>query len=143
MNAQAIDALTDARGQAHLIAVLVIAMAAVAISGLRGAQERILDDERVRRAGEAAVEAATAVVADAYVAANALPSPLPADIARAVLDPATRERARAAAIAMSFANGGADLDGPEISCASRGVDVKITIAGRIYRAGFDGSCSRR
>ena len=135
--------MRDERGQAHLIAVLAIAIAAVAITGLRAAQERILDEERVRRAGEAAVEAATAVVADAYVTAIAFPSPLPGDIARAVMDPSTRERARAAALAMSLANGGADFDGPDISCSSRGVDVRITIAGRIYRAGFDGSCSPR
>jgi len=138
-----VEARTDDRGQAHIVAVLAIAIAAVAITGLRAAQERILDQERIRRAGEASVEAATAVVADAYVAANAMPSPLPGDIARAVLDPRTRERAHAAALAMSAANGGLAFDGPEVGCSSRGVDVKITVAGRVYRAGFDGSCSPR
>ena len=127
----------DDRGQAVVVAALFIAIAALAIVGLRAAQERLLDAERVRRAGEAAVEAAVAVFADAY-AAN-----IGTEALAAMSDSSIRERARAAADALSRANGGVAVDEiPAVTCGPLGAEVSVTIAGHLYRAGFDASCSR-
>jgi hypothetical protein len=63
-----VDAISDERGQAILAVVLAVGIAAVAIVGLRDAQERIVLGARAQRAGEAAVEAAAQSVADAYAA---------------------------------------------------------------------------
>lgn len=132
--------LGDDRGQALIVAVLMLAIAASTLSGLRLAQERILDEARVRRAGEAAVEAATAVIADAYTVARGSPSE---DIVGAISEPSAREAARSAAQAMSRANGGGEVSDVTAQCRARSVDVAITLRGRVYRAGFEASCSRR
>jgi len=58
--------VSDERGQAVLVAVLALAIAATAVIGLRAAQERIVAAARAQRAGEAAVEAAAQAVADFY-----------------------------------------------------------------------------
>jgi hypothetical protein len=131
------DAVTEERGQAVIVAVLFLAVAAVALSGLRLAQERILAAAQARRAGEAAVEAATAVIADAYSARDAA-----SDTAIAVADPRALEMARQAAAAISLANGGAAPELPVVRCAANGIDVSIFVAGHTYRAGFVASCSR-
>ena len=144
------DSLTDERGQALVLAVLMLALAAVAISGLRLAQEQILAAAREHRAGEAAVEAATAVIADAYTAelqrvasSTASPRPTP-DVLRAVTDPGAREAARAAAAEVSLLNGGRAIGDAVVRCAAGLVDVSLTISDRLYRAGFSGPlCSRR
>lgn len=136
-------ALNDDRGQALLLAVLLIAIAAVAVSGLRIAQEQILAVARERRAGEAAVEAATAVIADAYAAELGRLSPARTpDVFGAVTDRGAREAARAAAAEVSVLNAGPEIGDVIVRCAAGLVDVSITISNRLYRAGFRGpSCS--
>ena len=144
------DTVNDERGQAVVLAVLLLAIAAVAISGLRIAQEQILAVAREHRAGEAAVEAATAVIADAYTAelrrvasSSATPRPTP-DVLRAMTDVEVREAARAAATEMSLQNGGPPIGDTSVRCAGGLVDVSLTIRDRLYRAGFSGPlCSRR
>jgi hypothetical protein len=144
------DAVTDERGQALVLAALLLAIAAVAISGLRIAQDHIIALAREHRAGEAAVEAATAVIADAYTAelrrvasSSLLPRPTP-DVLRAVTDPTARAVARAAAAEVSLLNGGPDIGDVSVGCASGLVDVSLTISDRLYRAGFSGPlCSPR
>jgi hypothetical protein len=128
------------RGQALIVTVLFLAIAAATLSGLRLAQDRIFAAARERRAGEAAVEAATAVIADAYTVARGSRAE---DIAAAVADPSAREAAREAAQAMSTANGGGGVSDVSAQCRPRSVDVAITLGGRIYRAGFEASCSQR
>ena len=134
--------MNDDRGQALLFAVVLIAIAAVAVSGLRIVQEQILATAMERRAGEAAVEAATAVIADAYAAElGRAPSRSP-DVLGAVTDPAAREAARAAATEISVLNAGPQIGDVIVRCAAGLVDVSITIANRLYRAGFSGpACS--
>lgn len=143
------DTLNDDRGQALVVAVLLIAVAAVAISGLRSTQEAILGSARERRAGEAAVEAATAVIADVYAAelqrrsADAAPA-LSADVVRAITARQAREQARATADAMSLRNGGKVVGDPVVRCHAGMVDVTLTMAERVYRAGFEAPlCSQR
>lgn len=140
----------DERGQALILAVLLVAIAAAAITGLRIAQDQILAAAREHRAGEAAVEAATAVIADAYTAelrrsasSSAAPRPTP-DVLRAITDPDVREAARSAATEVSLINGGPAIGDTSVRCAAGLVDVSLTIAHRLYRAGFSGPlCSQR
>ncbi len=136
------DALTDEHGQALVVAVLFLAIAAVVIGGLRLAQEQILAAAREHRAGEAAAEAATAVVADAYLAelrrvaaSTASPRPRP-DIPGVVSAPGTRQAAQAAASDLSVRNGGDPISDVEIRCTLGNVDVALLLHARTYRAGF-------
>jgi hypothetical protein len=132
--------MRDDRGQALIVTVLILAIAATTLSGLRLAQDRILAEARERRAGEAAVEAATAVIADAYAVARGSRT---VDVAEAIADASAREAAREAARAMSAANGGGDVSDVSAQCRARDIDVAITVGGRVYRAGFEASCSQR
>jgi predicted lipid-binding transport protein (Tim44 family) len=144
------DALTDDRGQALVVAVLLIALAAVAIGGLRLAQDRIFQSSREHRAGEAAAEAAAAVLADAYTAelrrvaaSSASPRPTP-DAPRALSQPGVRESARAAASDMSERNGGPPVTDVSVRCTAGSADASIVVLGRAYRAGFHAPlCSQR
>jgi hypothetical protein len=140
------DAVRDERGQAVLLAVFLIAIAAVVIVGLHLQQDRAFALERSRRAGEAAAEAATTAVADAYTAAlgEAIVTKRAMDIGRVIGSDATRLAARAAAAEASAVNGGGAIDDVGLRCADNRVEVVVTISGASYRAGFPaGECSRR
>jgi membrane glycosyltransferase len=140
-----VDAVNrDDRGQALLMAVVVLALAAATIAGLRIAQDRILAAAEQRRAGEAAVEAATAVIADAYVAElRAAPERTP-DVARAVTADDALAAARAAASEISDRNGGAMVDDVTVRCDHGSIEVSLLQGGRAYRAGFGApECSQR
>ncbi len=140
------DALSGDGGQAAIVVVFLIAVAAVVMGGLRLTQSELLTRAVERRAGEAAVEAATAVVADAYAAelrARSLPSPDPHDMRSVVADPRTRENARVAASDMSVRNGGQAVSDVEVRCDDGIARVAITVRGTAYRAGFGAAeCSR-
>lgn len=130
--------MRDDRGQALIVVVLMLAIAAVTLSGLRIAQDRILSDALRTRAGEAAVSAATAVIADEYAAARAVKEN---DITTIVTATSAREAARAAARELSLANGGdGEIGEVTVVCRSRTIDVTITTHGRVHRAGFDATC---
>ena len=142
--------MTDERGQALVIAVLAIAIVAMVISGLRIAQDRVLAHQEQRRAGEAAVEAATAAVADAYlaetrrVAASTGSPPASPDIIGALTSATTREAARIAGSDVAVANGGRPIDEVTVRCEQSLVEVALRIAGVAYRAGFTvPACSPR
>jgi hypothetical protein len=136
-----VDAVNDdERGQALIVVVLMLAVAAATLSGLRLAQDRILAEAHDRRAGEAAVEAATAVIADAYTVARFSRHE---DIAAAISESSALDAARDAAQAMSSANGGGAVSDVSARCRARSIDVAITLTGRTYRAGFEASCSPR
>ena len=140
------DAVKGDRGQAVVLAALVIAIAAAVIVGLQLQQDRAFVLERARRAGEAAAEAATTAVADAYTSAlrEAILVKRPMDIGRVLGSNATRDAARGAAVEASAANGGGDVDDIAARCADGKVEVTVIIAGASYRAGFPASeCSRR
>lgn len=119
--------MNDERGQALVLAVLALAVAAVAIGGLRLAQDRILIVHEERSAYEAAVEAAAAVVADAIASGTDPRDGHVADLARSA--------------ARALAPG--PFDGPTISCAGAWVDVAIVGRGVGYRAGLESECSPR
>jgi hypothetical protein len=136
------DAVSDERGQALVIAVLALGIVATVIAGLRVAQDRVLGQQNERRAGEAAVEAATAVIADAYLAeirwvaaSTASPSPT-ADVFGAITSTSAREAARLAATTVSLANGAHEIDEVTVRCDSARVDVALRVSAVSYRAGF-------
>jgi hypothetical protein len=143
--------VSDERGQALVIAAVLIGIGAIAIVGLRLAQERVLAGALAQDAGEAAVEAAAAVVADAYVAhldslrarAFEVPRPTP-DVRGMLANPATREAARAAAAEAAVASG-AVFDGAiEARCVGSAIEVELRHAGRLHRAAVDAdACSPR
>lgn len=140
--------MTDDDGQAMVIAVLLLALSATVILGLRAAQDHIVAADARRRAGEAAVEAATAVIADTYVdelrrAALASPAAAP-DVARAIADAGAVERARAAANELSLRNRGPIVSSVAARCNAGSVTVALVVAGTTYRAGFEApECSPR
>lgn len=141
-------AVSDDGGQALVVAVLLIGIAAAAIVGLRAAQERILETARQEGAGEAAVTAAASVYADAYVglpvSLRASARPAAFDARRLVADVATREAARLAAADLAARNRGASPSDVAARCAGRQLEVTLTVAGIDHHAGFPApECSRR
>lgn len=146
------DAVTDERGQALALAVLALAFAAVTIVGLRAAQDRILDDARARRAGEAAIEAAGAAVADAHVAfVSALRDetghlrvlPTRAELDAFAADPSVLEGARVAAAQLALANGGADPHDLLVTTGTRSIELSLTLGTHRSRAAIATPCCRR
>lgn len=139
------------RGQALLIAALIIGIGALAIVGLRLAQDRVLAGAETQSAGEAAVEAAAAAIADAYIAeieslrVHAFDVPRPTfDVAEMLAQPATLDAARAAA-SEAAARNGAVFDGLVAArCVGTTIEIEISHTGRLYRAALPvDACSRR
>ena len=139
------------RGQALVIAALLIGIGAVAVVGLRAAQDRVLASAVEQDAGEAAIEAAAAVVADAYVAhlesvrdrTFDVPRPT-ADVAAVLADPATREAARAAAGELAALNGAVFIGVIDARCSGRTIEIELRHAGRLHRAALEAqACSPR
>jgi hypothetical protein len=137
-------------GQALVLAVFVLAIAAVSIVGLEAAQSRIFAGARSQRAGEAAAEAALASVADAYVAylasikarpgVSSRPSP---DVVGLVADQRVVADAGAAADALARANGASRIERLLLSCAGGRVEAWVTVDERPHHAGFSApECSR-
>jgi len=140
-----VDAVSEERGQAVVLAVFLIAIAAVVIAGLRAQQDHVFAIERTRRAGEAAAEAATTAVADAYTAALrlAILERRPMDIGAVLASGATRAAATSAASEASVVNGGTSIGDVAFRCANGRVEVSVLLAESSYRAGFAaGECSR-
>jgi hypothetical protein len=139
------------RGQALLIAALVIGIGALAIVGLRVVQDRVLAHAETRSAGEAAVEAAAAAIADAYIAhvdsvrVHAFDVPPPkVDVAAVLAQPATLEAARAAASEAAARNGGVFGGAVDARCVGVTIEIELSHAGRLHRASLPvDACSPR
>lgn len=127
--------MSDDRGQALVLAVLALALAAATIVGLRGAQDRIFNDARERRAGEAAVEAAGATLADAQIGFSGT-------VEAFVSDPLIIERLRAAADELAALNGGGPVGALAISRGARTFDVTLTLGAHRQRAAIEATCCR-
>ena len=127
--------MTEDRGQALVVAVLALAFAATAIVGLSAAQDRILADTRDRRAGEAAVEAAGASLADALVGHTRAPDAVAGD-------PLVVERARAAADRLSATNGGAPVRELSVDAVGGGLEVTLRMGRHLHRAAVGATCCR-
>jgi hypothetical protein len=138
-----VDAVNDDRGQALVLAVLALALAATTIVGLRSAQDRILADVRERRAGEAAVEAAGATIADRLVELTARSTPSRSDLDALAVDPLLVERSRAVADELSAANGGASVRDLVIDVGTRSLDIALWVGAHRQRASIGTTCCRR
>jgi hypothetical protein len=144
-------AVTGDRGQALVLVVFAVSIGVVAIAGLRLAQDRLFVATRSHRAGEAAVEAAAASVADAYVAhlaaARAAGSQRPrptANVRGLVRETSVLRQAESVADDLSRANGGGPVSDVAASCAEGRVDIRLTLDGFPHRAGFSApECSLR
>jgi predicted lipid-binding transport protein (Tim44 family) len=141
--------MTQDDGQALLVAVLLLAIAAVGVVGLRAVQDRFAADARIQRAGEAAVEAAVAAVADAYVAhvvsgrAAGQGAETVANVHELLAEPRTLNAARAAADDLARANGFGPVESLDLSCGAGMVEAQLGLLGRRHRAGFAAAeCSR-
>lgn len=146
------DALNGDRGQALVLAVIALAVAAVTIVGLRAGQDRILSDVRDRRAGEAAVEAAGAAVADAQLELiSSLRDELGghrtsltrSELDAFVADPLLAERAGAAAVTFAEANGGSAVRDLAVSVGDRTIEIALTTGAHRHRVAIEASCCPR
>jgi len=139
------------RGQALLIAAIIIGIGALAIVGLRVVQDRVLANAQTQSAGEAAVEAAAAAIADAYIAqldslrAHAFDVPRPTvDVASVLTHPATLEAARAAASQAAARNGSVFDGAVDARCVGATIEIELNHAGRLHRAALPvDACSPR
>jgi len=128
--------VTGDRGQALVLAAVMLGVAAVAVVGLRSASDRILAQARTQRAGEAAVAAAGAAVADLARARVArLGHELSRrEVAALVAEPAVIEAARSAAVTLARAHGEADPSGVQILAFDLEIEVHVTLGGRTHVA---------
>jgi hypothetical protein len=124
-----VDAVRDERGQAALAVVVALAIATIAVIGLRAAQDRLVLATRVQRAGEAAVEAAAQSVADAYAAR-------PAAARELVVDTRVIERARGAAEELARENGARGVESLQLTCDGRRIEARLVLNGYSHHAGF-------
>jgi hypothetical protein len=146
-----VDAVRGERGQALLIAALIVGIGALAIVGLRVVQDRVLASAQTQSAGEAAVEAAAAAIADAYIAqleslrVHAFDVPRPTvDVAGMLAHPGTLEAARAAASEAAARNGDVFDGVVEARCVGTTIEIQLDHAGRQHRAALPvDSCSQR
>jgi len=132
-----VDTVSDERGQAILAIVFALGIAAIAIVGLRSAQERIVAGASSQRAGEAAIEAAAQSVADVYAAH-------PTTAKELVRDPRVLESARAAAEELARENGGHGVERVELACTGDRIEARLVLNGYSHHAGFRApECSLR
>jgi hypothetical protein len=131
-----VDAVRGDGGQSLVVAALLLGVAAVAVMTVQGAQDRLVSGLRDQRAGEAAVAAAGAALADLQLArVRALGRGLdPAETARFVADDDVVAAVRAAATAMTGAHGTSAPS--DIAILSFGVEIEVhvTVAGRRHIA---------
>lgn len=130
------DPVKDDRGQALLFAVLLLGLAAVAIVGLRGVADRMLERVLDDRAGEAAVAAAAAGVADLArererAAGHELTA---AETAAFAADDAVASVARGAASRLARLHGRADPSDVRILSFGSEIEVHLTLAGQRHIA---------
>lgn len=129
----------DDRGQALVVAVILLGLAAAAIVGIGEAQSRIIAAARDERAGEAAVAAAGAFVAGrAFELQRSLGRmPTPAEVTRFARAPDIAEGAIAAARDILGLNGAADPGDVEIRTFAHEIEVDLLVDGRRHRALLD------
>lgn len=145
------SAWSEEGGQALVVAVLGVGIAAATIVGLRDAQDRLLADAHARRAGEAAIEAAGAALADSQVALVAasrdehgrrvslVSRP---EIAALVSDPAVADMALRAARELALENHAETPTDLQISDVGRALEITLTLGRHRQRAAIGSACCR-
>jgi hypothetical protein len=121
------------RGQALVIAALLLGLAAFAVILVVASQERLVAGLRDQRTGEAAVAAAGAAIADLQLArSRELGRPFTVEeIARFAAEPSVLEAARSAAARMARAHGSAEPS--ELVVQSFGVEIEVHLTLRGWR----------
>lgn len=136
--------MRDDRGQALLFMVLVAGLAATVMAGISLTQERLVLEAREGRSGEAAAQAAGAVVADAQLdfvglrdeAGNSR-EPSLAEIRAFLLDPSVHERALAAARELALLNGGQIPRAVVLQDGGTSIYINVDGVVRWYRVSID------
>ncbi len=128
--------MTGERGQALVLAVAMLAVAAVALVGLRSVSDRILDGVRDDRAGEAAVAAAGAAVADLQLArARALGHDLDkGETAAFIAEPSVGDAARSAAGAIARIHERPAPTAVSVVSVGYEIEIRLTLGGRKHVA---------
>lgn len=124
------------RGQSLVVAALLLGVAALALTLLIGAQERLLAGLRDQRTGEAAVAAAGSAVADLQLArVRAAGRPLTiGEIEAFASDPAVHEAARTAARRIADALGDTRTIYLLIRPFGSEIEVHLALGGRTHIA---------
>ncbi len=131
---------SDERGQSLIIAVLAVAVGVGVLVGLIVRQDDLLGTARDARAGEAAAQAAGAVVADAHLALarslrddEGLPrEPSRNELFEFLADAGLRERALAAAGAIAAEHG--TTASWRVSIIERGAWIEVSVdTGLVHR----------
>lgn len=128
--------MTSDHGQSLVFAALLLGVAAVALVGIRTISDLILDSARDDRAGEAAVAAAGAAVADLQAArARALGRDLGrAETAAFVAQAAVGDAARDAAVRLARLHGRADPTEVTVHSFGFEIEVHLVLAGHHHVA---------
>lgn len=130
------DALISERGQALVFAAMILGVAGVALVGIRTVSDLILEGVRDDRAGEAAVAAAGAAVADLQLArSRELGHDLDrSETAQLVADPHVVNAARDASVRLARAHGRHDPSEVTVLAFGFEIEVHLTLAGRHHVA---------
>lgn len=142
--------VADERGQSHVLVVVALAIGVVVLVGLLVRQEELLGSARSARAGEAAAQAAGAVVADEHLAlvtslrddGGAPRDPTREELLVFLADPGLRERALAAAREVAAEHRTA---GPwRVSLVDLGAAIEVSVdSGLVHRVTIEKvSCCR-
>lgn len=142
---------SDERGQSHVFVVVALAIGVVVLVGLLARQEELLGSARSARAGEAAAQAAGAVVADEHLALvmslrdgqGAPRDPSRDELLAFLADPGLRERALAAATTVALEH---RATAPwRVSIVDRGASIEVSVdSGLVHRVTIEKvSCCRR
>lgn len=142
---------SDERGQSHVLVVVALAIGVVVLVGLLVRQEELLGSAQSARAGEAAAQAAGAVVADEHLALvmslrdekGARRDPSSEELLRFIADPGLRERALEAARTVA---GEHRATAPlRVSIVDRPAEIEVSVdSGLIHRVTIEKvSCCRR
>ena len=123
-------------GQSLVVAALLLAVAALAVTLLLGAQDRLVRALRDQRAGEAAVAAAGSAVADLQLArVRAAGRPLTiGEIEAFAAEASVLEAARAAARRIADAHGDARTIDLVIRSFGSEIEVHLALGGRTHIA---------
>jgi hypothetical protein len=143
--------VADERGQSHVLVVVALAIGVVVLVGLLVRQEDLLGSARSARAGEAAAQAAGAVVADEHLAlvtslrddGDAPRDPTREELLAFLADPGLRERALAAAREVAAEHG---TTGPwRVSLVDLEGAIEVSVdSGLVHRVTIEKvSCCRR
>lgn len=124
------------RGQSLVVAALILAVAALAVTLLLGAQDRLISAVRDQRTGEAAVAAAGSAVADLQLArVRATGRPLTVrEIEAFAAEASVIEAARAAARRISDAHGDTRTIDLVIRSFGSEIEVHLDLGGRQHIA---------